>query len=912
MMFWRGSNRGAANSTAADHRFPDDRSASAVAGRVLSPDDHAREALALLRNHEDSGHGWFWATDADGRITYLSDSVARQLSDAPEALVGTSFADLFRPVDDVSDARRTLPFVLAKRSRFERLTLASVRDGDERRWSVSGSPQLDAAGMFIGYRGSGTDITEQHRTTQQASQLAMYDTLTGLPNRLRMADVLRSTLAATTAQRRPCAVMLIDLDRFKQVNDTLGHPAGDLLLKQVSGRLLRIIGDKEKIFRLGGDEFEVILRDIGDRDQLAKIADDIINGLSQPYSVDGSRCIIGASVGIAVAPDNGTTAQELIRNADLALYAAKGGGRGRCYFFSNDLLKEAEDRRVLEVDLRDALARDQIKLFYQPIVDTRTNHVTGVEALVRWQHPNYGWVSPALFIPIAEETGLVAQLGEWILRKACADAANWPGKIRVAVNVSPIQFANEALPKIVMSALASSGLAASRLELEITEGVFLSDSIATDRMFAALKDIGVRLALDDFGTGYSSLGYLRTAPFDKIKIDQSFVREATLAGSRNAAIIAAIVALAEALGMETTAEGIETLDQLELMSSLRVSHAQGYVYSRAVPADALAERLQSGDWVIVPTGPARQRSVRHSMYRRVGAIFANRYQSVLLRNLSETGALIEASADLVLDTHFILDFGEGQLVSTHVRRVERQQYGVEFDEPLVSDGVGGFSTRNRVSAYQLSGAGLPTGAYPAEAQLWDRGASQTVESLAAKFGLAVAPDGIGAPPGPIPLIIGTSSARRLTPDEVERLQRAVDESHNPQLKHFVALLIATGARQRELLEAEWSHVDLDRGIWEIPTPRCDKPRAVPLSTAAIAAFRAVPRLDGCRHVITNPKTGKPYRSFAASWESARSRAGLPFAEIEELRHSMVSAQASTAKAEQTARVVKRFMARKTG
>jgi diguanylate cyclase (GGDEF)-like protein len=812
----------------------------------------------------------------------------------------------------VSDTRRTLPFALAKRSKFERLTLASARTGDERWWSVSGRPQFDAAGNFTGYRGSGTDITEQHRTTQHASQLAMYDALTGLPNRLRMSEVLKSTLLATAAQRRPCAVMLIDLDRFKQVNDTLGHPAGDILLKQVSGRLLRIIGDKEKIFRLGGDEFEVILRDLGDRDQLGKIAADIINGLSQPYSVDGSRCIIGASVGIAIAPDHGTTAEELIRNADLALYSAKGGGRGRHCFFSNELLKEAEDRRVLEVDLRDALARDQIKLFYQPIVDARTNHVTGVEALVRWQHPEHGWVSPALFIPIAEETGLVGPLGEWILRKACGDAATWPGKLRVAVNVSPVQFANESLPKIVLSALANSGLAANRLELEITEGVFLSESAATDGMFTALKDIGVRLALDDFGTGYSSLGYLRTAPFDKIKIDQSFVREATLTGSRNAAIIAAIVALAEALGMETTAEGIETLDQLELMSSLRVSHAQGYVYSRAVPTDTLAERLQSGDWVIVPTGPARQRSVRHSMYRRVGAIFANRYQSVLLRNLSETGALIEANADLVLDTHFILDFGDGQLVSTRVRRVERQQYGVEFDEPLVSDGVGGFSTRGRVSAYHLASARLPTGAYPAEAHFWDRGGSQTVESLAAKLGLAIAPGGAGAPPGPIPLTFGTSNARRLTPEEVARLQRAVDESHNPQLKHFVALLIATGARQRELLEAEWAHVDLDRGVWAIPTPRSDKPREVPLSEAAVAAFRAVPRLDGCPHVVTNPKTGKPYRSFTASWETARSRAGLPFAEIEELRHSMVSAQASAAKAKQTARIVKHFMARKAG
>lgn len=313
-----------------------------------------------------------------------------------------------------------------------------------------------------------------------------------------------------------------------------------------------------------------------DRGIVAELASEIVTSLSQPYSFQGNRCIIGASIGIAVAPADGRSSTDLIRNADLALYSSKSRGRGCFGFFSTDLLKAAEDKRTLEEDLRDALARGEMSLAYQPIVHARSNQITGVEALIRWTHPTRGPVSPALFIPIAEEAGIVAQLGNWALRQACTDAMTWPGKLRVAVNVSPVQF-NDALPATVTAALAGSGLPPERLELEITEGVFLSDPAAADAMFTTLKQIGVRLALDDFGTGYSSLGYLRTAPFDKIKIDQTFVREATVAGSRNSAIIAAIVALAEALDMETTAEGIEYMDQLDLIRSLKVSHVQGWV-----------------------------------------------------------------------------------------------------------------------------------------------------------------------------------------------------------------------------------------------------------------------------------------------------------------------------------------------
>ena len=663
-----------------------------------------REALLLLRNFEESRRGWFWSTDARGRLTYITDAVAQLMGRSSGELVGTGFTDLFLPVDSHGERQRTLRFLFTKQSKFDELPLRSAFEGDDRWWAISGRPHFDSAGNFAGYRGSGADITAQRRSAEDASRLALYDSLTGLANRFNISKKLDTTLAAFAQQQRSCAIMLLDLDRFKQVNDTLGHPAGDALLKQVAERLLKIVGDKEMVSRLGGDEFQIILPDVEDRGKLGDMAADIINSLSQPYSVEGSRCIIGASVGVAIAPFDGQTSDDLVRNADLALYAAKGNGRGRFSFYSSDLHQAAEDRRKLEEDLRDALVRGEMDLTYQPVVNAKTNMVTGVEALIRWTHPDRGVISPSLFIPIAEEANLIWALGEWVLRKACQEATRWPGELRVAVNVSPMQFANDDLPKVVTSALAAAGLPADRLELEITESVFLGDSNETARMFKALKGLGIRLALDDFGTGYSSLGYLQSAPFDKIKIDQSFVRGATVKGSRNAAIIAAIVALAEALDMETTAEGIESHDQLDLIRKLNVSHVQGYIYSQPVSGDELLEHSEAGSWMIKPSGPARQRNDRFQMFRKVGAIHGNHRYNVVIRNLSATGAFIEGMLDVPVGTQFVIDFGEGQLATSTVRRSMKHQQGVEFEQSLVSDGNGGLCTRHRVSPYLIAAA----------------------------------------------------------------------------------------------------------------------------------------------------------------------------------------------------------------
>lgn len=661
------------------------------------------DAAALLKAYESLGIGCFWTTDRDGCLTYLSET-ARSALGSGEAVAGRKLLDLFlRPE---GESERTLPFVMARKGRFERLVVRSERDGEVRWWSVSGEPR-QSGGEFIGFHGHCQDITAERLSAEESSHHALHDPLTGLLNRRHMSQLLDKTLTAFASQQRSCAIMLIDLDRFKQVNDTMGHAAGDALLQQVADRMVRVVGDKERVSRLGGDEFQIILPDQDDRGVLGEIATSLITSISQPYSIEGNRCIIGASVGVAISPYDGSGKDELLRNADLALYAAKGGGRGRFRFFCPDLLKAAEDRRILEEDLHDALEKGQLEVHYQPVVRATTNIVTGVEALVRWNHPEHGMISPARFIPIAEESKLIKNIGEWVLRQACADAALWPGKLRVAVNVSAVQFADDGFPAVVMNALASSQIDPDRLELEITEGVFLQEGCTTDARFKSLKALGVRLALDDFGTGYSSLSYLKTAPFDKIKIDQSFVRGATGADSRNRAIIAAIVALADALGMDTTAEGVESFDQFELMKQLKVTLVQGYIYSKPIPNDVFLGSIGAGEWAIEPAGPAFQRHERQAMYRRVGVVHDNHYYPVVLRNLSASGALIEGLIDVPIGTRFVLDLGDGQLTVATVRRSRQSQQGLEFETSLVPDGSGGLCARVRVSPYQLAAAGVP-------------------------------------------------------------------------------------------------------------------------------------------------------------------------------------------------------------
>ncbi len=697
-------------------RLTNRKSAEQADASDFDPNEkQAQEAQKLLRNFEESGQGWFWSTCPDGKLRYISQHILN-LFPLIKGNDNAAFASIFDLTQRVDHQQRSLPFLFARKLKFEKLQLSSAEFHNPRWWSISGTPQFDESGEFAGFVGFGQDVTEQRQADDVSMQLTKYDPLTGLLNRVKMAQLVETTVSAFGSQNRSCAIMTIDLDRFKAVNETLGHPAGDALLKQVAMRLAHVVGDKERVARLGGDEFQIILPDLEDRGDLAVMATEIVSKLSEPYMVDDDRCIIGASIGVAVSPYDGETSDALVRNADLALYAAKGSGRGRYRFYSEDLLKAAEERRVLEEDLVDALTKGQIEVHYQPVVSTADDKVSGFEALIRWRHPAKGYISPALFIPIAEETDLIQKLGEWMLRKACEDASGWQGEARVAVNVSPIQFADPNLPRLVMSALANAGLAPERLELEITESVFLGESKETSKMFAALKDIGVRLALDDFGTGYSNLSYLQHAPFDKIKIDQSFVRTATESGSRNSAIISAIVALAGALGMETTAEGIETLDQLDLIRGLHVSHIQGYVYSKAVTNEFLTERLTGGDWIIPPTGPAKQRQKRISMFRKVGAVHENHYYPIVIKNVSTTGALIEGLIDVPLGTKFVIDFSQGQLAVAEVVRSKKNQQGIRFESKLVDDGNGGLCTPHRVPKSWLASAGIPINAQGVDSQ----------------------------------------------------------------------------------------------------------------------------------------------------------------------------------------------------
>ena len=677
--------------------------------------DELKEAVLLLQDYEASGLGWFWATNGGGTLTYVSQIVADVMGCSRVELVGRPVQSLFILERDEEEeaGERPLQLILSARKTFSDLSVRAAAEKNEVWWSISGRPQFTSEGTFIGYRGNGSDVTATRQSQKDASRLAQYDSLTGLANRHRMGKRLNATLTAYQSAKRCCAILMIDLDRFKQVNDTLGHPAGDELLKQVAQRLLRVVTDKNcEIGRLGGDEFQIILPDIDDRGRLGEIARTIITMVSQPYQIEGSRCVIGASVGIAIAPYDGLNSEELVRSADLALYASKGGGRGQFRFYSSDLHSEAERRRQIEEDLRDALGSDQMRVTYQPIVDTKTNQVVSLEALARWAHPDLGEVAPAVFIPIAEECNLIGALGDWVLKQACADAAMIPGNVRISVNVSAMQFSNPGFTATVAQALAHAELAPERLELELTESIFLGDREATEAMFNSLKLLGVRLVLDDFGTGYSSLSYLQHAPFDKIKIDKSFISGVTQAGNRNAAIISSIVSLAKALGMDTTAEGIEAHDELDAMRKLGVGQIQGYIYASAVGFDDVCEALLSGHWVIEPDGPSKYRPERRTVLRRVGLIHEDHRYEVMMRNLSRGGCMVEGLVDVPTGTNFVVDFGEGQLAVAVARRSAGSMQGLEFEHQLVDDGAGGLCTRHRVSPYVMAQAGMPLQALP--------------------------------------------------------------------------------------------------------------------------------------------------------------------------------------------------------
>ena len=654
------------------------------------PDDpssttKAERSVRLVDAFEAEEAGWFWETDLNGNITYISGHIQQQL--CREALnYGIATLPEIIEIDPEGASSRSLHFQLSTRSGFRNVAVRAIDPSVPVFWSISGQPRFDSQGVFEGFVGYGNDLAERRRSQADITRLAYTDSLTGLANRERMRSTLHHLLVARQSGFHPTALLLLDLDRFKAVNDTLGHQAGDELLIQVAQRIQRLVGSNGSVGRLGGDEFEVILASDNARRDAEYIANEIIHSLSQPYSVASVPVTIGCSIGIAIAPEHGQTVDTLVRNADLALYAAKDAGRGTSRVYADAMLAKATQRKHLEDDLRQALVKDELYIAYQPVVSMSTTRISGYEALLRWEHPVRGVISPAEFIPIAEETGLIDSIGEWVLRTAVADCAKWPAGIRVAVNVSPMQFANPKLPSLVANALTAAALDADRLELEITESVFLNENGNTDRMFKSLKSLGVRLALDDFGTGYSSLGYLKNAPFDKIKIDQSFVRGAIVAGNRNAAIIRAIVTLADTLGMETTAEGVEQQDEIAFIRELGCSHIQGYVYGQPARMEELLTCLTDYGAPAEAIGHKVSRLARETVLRKAKLLFNGCRSEIIVRNISKTGAMIESEAMRPADigANVIVELLHGQIWAGRVVWVKTRSFGIEFDKPIDS------------------------------------------------------------------------------------------------------------------------------------------------------------------------------------------------------------------------------------
>ena len=563
-----------------------------VAGSVLVRADRRRCASEhRFRDFANAVSDWLWETDPAGRFRFVSRRFAELAELDPDGLVGRTHTELglHRNDDPVNWARlhdemeRRLPI---RDFRYQ------YRTGSGRlcHFRISGRPFYDERGRFLGYRGAGSDVTQEVEAECRLTFLAKHDALTELPNRALLNERLRQDLARASRDG-PLAVLCVDLDRFKEVNDLNGHAAGDAVLREVAGRLRETLRSHDTAARLGGDEFVVILPGVGTAADAVRIAERLVARLSEPYADGASDTAVGASIGVALCPSNGDTADRLLRCADMALYRAKAEGRGRVCLYAPEMDARLRQRWHLERELKTALQREgDLVMHYQPTFDLVEDRLVGFEALVRWKHRRRGMIPPGEFIPLAEETGLIVPLGSWVLRQACRDARRWPGQLKVAVNLSVVQFRQRDLVEQVAAILEATGLDPARLELEITESVLIQDTDAVLQALGRLKAMGVRIAMDDFGTGYSSLSYLRHFSFDKIKIDRSFVNDIEERTDAQAVVEAAL-GLGHNLGMITVAEGVENDAQMARLRAMGCRQVQGFHCGRPMPASDVQAAL---------------------------------------------------------------------------------------------------------------------------------------------------------------------------------------------------------------------------------------------------------------------------------------------------------------------------------
>ena len=531
---------------------------------------------------------WYWEQDADYRFVGMTGDFKDKSGVAEERFIGRKRADLVPALGPDTEAGRAHLAVLDAHAPFKNLEYRLVDDQGEERWfCVNGQPTFDDDGAFTGYRGTGSDITARKMAEQRIHHVAQHDVLTGLPNRSLLQDRLGQAVTYADRSGYPVWVMLIDLDRFKFVNDSMGHKAGDVLLMTVAARLRASLRDTDTVARLSGDEFVVILSGHAERTLSTEIVQGLMDSVAQPVMLGAKEFFVTCSVGVVAYPNPGTVADGLIEHADIAMYRAKSLGRNNFQFYTPAMNEESLERVRIESALRSALVRNEFVLHYQPQVDLASGRVVGMEALIRWQHPELGMVPPARFIGVAEDTGLIVPIGAWVMRTACAQNKAWQdaglGRLRVAVNLSARQFgANDLVPGIER-VLADTGLAPECLELELTESLFMSDVTPAVELLHRMKSLGIKLSIDDFGTGYSSFSYLSRFPIDVLKIDRSFVNDVTY-DANDAAIVASIIALAHNLRLSVIAEGVETVEQLDYLRHQGCDEMQGYYFSRPLPA----------------------------------------------------------------------------------------------------------------------------------------------------------------------------------------------------------------------------------------------------------------------------------------------------------------------------------------